>query len=417
MHYIWWHRLFRSEQLMTNDGRRVRVIDTGLMNDDAGPDFFNAKIQIDNQTWVGNVEIHVRASDWFRHNHNTDPAYDSVILHVVQKDDAPVRRSNGEIIPQMVLNLPSNFNDNLHSLMNAKTQLPCAPFLQQMPSITVAEWLDRMAVQRLQNKAERTLELLEQYHGSWEDVCYITLSRNLGFGVNNDAFERLAKRTPLRVLQKHSDSLLQIEAILFGQAGLLNRKDTNDKYVRQLNSEYSFLAGKFSLNPLQPQDWKLFRIRPQNFPYRRIALLAHYIHNGFRLMNDILEASDNKALRALFDIQLTGYWMTHYALDGNTANKTSALSANSIDIILINTVATLLYAHGTATGDSAQCDKAINLLESIKPEQNKIVQEFKNAGLKCDNALTSQAMIELKRNFCEAKKCIYCKFGHHLLVK
>ena len=415
MQYIWQHRLWKSGDMATNDGRRVRVLDPGLLNRDSGPDFFNAKVEIDGQTWVGNIEIHVRASDWRRHHHDEDPAYDSVILHVVEKDDAPVYRRSGERIPQLVLETSVNFQERLRTLLESRTDLPCASTLSQMSELQVTEWLDRMAMERLQCKSGRTQELLELYHGSWEDVCYVTLSRNLGFGVNSDAFERLARRTPLRFLQKHNDSLLQLEAILLGQAGLLEEAPVGEGYTRRIVDEYAFLANKFQLQHMDRSDWKLFRLRPQNFPYRRLALLAHYLHHGFRLMSDILEAGDVKQLRALFDVTLTGFWANHYTLDGKPQRPMPALSRGSVDIVLINTVATLLYCHGESTGNESECNRALSLLESIDSERNRIVTQFRDAGITCDNALRSQALIELKRNYCEARKCIYCKFGHAML--
>ncbi len=415
MQYIWQHRLWKSGDMATNDGRRVRVLDPGLLNRDSGPDFFNAKVEIDGQTWVGNIEIHVRASDWRRHHHDEDPAYDSVILHVVEKDDAPVYRRSGERIPQLVLETSVNFQERLRTLLESRTDLPCASTLSQMSELQVTEWLDRMAMERLQGKSGRTQELLELYHGSWEDVCYVTLSRNLGFGVNSDAFERLARRTPLRFLQKHNDSLLQLEAILLGQAGLLEEAPVGEGYTRRIVDEYAFLANKFQLQHMDRSDWKLFRLRPQNFPYRRLALLAHYLHHGFRLMSDILEAGDVKQLRALFDVTLTGFWANHYTLDGKPQRPMPALSRGSVDIVLINTVATLLYCHGESTGNESECNRALSLLESIDSERNRIVTQFRDAGITCDNALRSQALIELKRNYCEARKCIYCKFGHAML--
>ncbi len=416
MHYIWQHRLWRSEDMMTNDGRHVRVLDPGLLNTDAGPDFFNAKIEIDGQLWVGNVEMHVRASDWKRHGHDHDAAYDSVVLHVVDKDDAPVYRTNGERIPQLVLQVSPLFDSSYRQLVNSRQELPCESVVRQVPSITVTEWVERLAFERLHGKVQRVRDLLKMYNGSWEDVCYVTLTRNLGFGINNEAFERLARRTPLRLLHKHSDSLLQIEALLFGQAGMLNPTATGvDAYYRQLCTEYAFLANKFSLQPMEPEAWKLFRIRPQNFPYRRIAMLAHYIEGSFRLMSDILNANGEKELRKLFQVELTGYWSNHYSFGKPNESPTLALSNQSIDIVLINTVAPLYYAYGEITGNYALNDKAIELLESLKPESNSIVKTFVAAGIECDSALTSQALIELKRNYCDARKCIYCKIGHRLL--
>jgi hypothetical protein len=416
LQYIWQHRLWLSEDMVTNDGRRVRVIDPGLLNTDAGPDFFNAKVEIDGRLWVGNVEIHVRASDWKRHHHDEDPAYDSVILHVVEKDDAPVTRINGEIIPQVELRVSPRFNECYDRLVNARVELPCAARLKEVPQLTVTEWIEALAFERLHGKVDRVRELYDRYHGSWEDICYVMLARTLGFGINNDAFERLARVTPLRLLHKHSDSIVQVEALLFGQAGLLSGAHNAESYYQQLTREYAFLANKFSLRPIEGTAWRLFRSRPQNFPYRRIALLAQFVKGGFNLMNDILNAQDTKALRQLFDIELSGYWTTHYSFGKPSPNTGRALSNSSIDIVLINTVAPLYYARGEMTDDYQMTDRAIALLEDIRPEQNSIVTMFKSAGIKCEDALTSQAFIQLRRNYCEARKCIYCRLGHRLLA-
>ena len=415
MQYVWQHRLWRSADMVTNDGRPVRVIDPGLLNTNQGPDFFNAKVEIDGKLWAGNVEIHVRATDWHRHGHDTDKAYDSVILHVVDKDDAPVYRSNGERIPQLVLQVSPRFNESYASLINSPTQVACAAQISKIPNLTIVEWIEALAFERLHNKADRLRQTLEAYNGSWEDVCYVTLSRNLGFGVNNDAFERLARRTPLRLLHKHSDSLTQIEALLFGQAGMLEDGDCTDTYFLHLKNEYAFLANKFSLKPMEREAWKMFRLHPQNFPYRRIALLAQFISGSFRLMAQLLEASDETALRELLNVKLTGYWANHFSFGKPSERDMAALSQRSIDIVLINTVAPLYYTYGEITGNDAMCERAVDLLENLKPEQNSIVAQFAAAGIPCNDALTSQALIELKREYCEPRKCIYCKIGHWLL--
>lgn len=418
MQYVWQHRLWRSADMRTNDGRWVRVIDPGLLNTDSGPDFFNAKIEIDGQVWVGNVEMHVRASDWRRHGHDTDKAYDSVILHVVGKDDAPVRRSSGERIPQLVLEVSPRFTDSYNALVGSKVLLPCAQRIPQVPHLTITEWVQRLAFERLHRKVERTHELLQLYHGSWEDVCYVTLARTLGFGINNDAFERLARRTPLRLLGKHSDSLLQIEALLMGQAGLLaDASHAGDAYHSQLVREYGFLANKFQLTPMEPEAWKLFRIRPQNFPYRRIAMLAHYVYGGFGLMASILDAQGERELRKLFTVDLEGYWSRHFTFGAEQPRPTAALSQSSIDIVLINTVAPLLYARGEIMDNYELIDRSVELLESLRPERNSIVANFALAGIKATDALTTQALIELRREYCDARKCIYCKIGHWLLSR
>ncbi len=418
MQYVWKHRLWRSEDMVTNTGKKVRVVDPGLLNTDAGPDFFNAKIEIDGHMWVGNVEMHYRATDWKRHHHDSDKAYDSVILHVVAKDDAPVRRTNGELIPQLVLEVSPQFNADYASLVGAAIEVPCATKIKQVPHLTIVEWVEGLAFERLHGKVERIHQLLDSFNGSWEDVCYVTLARNFGFGINNDAFERLARRTPLRLLGKHSDSVLQIEALLFGQAGMLDaQKPGMDSYYNQLCTEYAFLSNKFQLTPMEKESWKLFRIRPQNFPYRRIAMLAQFIEGGFRMMNRILEAEGEKEMRALFEVELSGYWIKHYTFGKPNERATATLSRSSIDIILINTVAPLLYAYGELTGNYEMTDKAIKLLEDLRAESNSIVSHFVAYGIDCPDALTSQALVQLKREYCDARKCIYCKIGHHLLSK
>ena len=418
MQYVWKHRLWRSEDMVTNTGKKVRVVDPGLLNTDAGPDFFNAKIEIDGHMWVGNVEMHYRATDWKRHHHDSDKAYDSVILHVVAKDDAPVRRTNGELIPQLVLEVSPQFNADYASLVGATIEVPCATKIKQVPHLTIVEWVEGLAFERLHGKVERIHQLLDSFNGSWEDVCYVTLARNFGFGINNDAFERLARRTPLRLLGKHSDSVLQIEALLFGQAGMLDaQKPGMDSYYNQLCTEYAFLSNKFQLTPMEKESWKLFRIRPQNFPYRRIAMLAQFIEGGFRMMNRILEAEGEKEMRSLFEVELSGYWSKHYTFGKPNERATSTLSRSSTDIILINTVAPLLYAYGELTGNYEMTDKAIKLLEDLRAESNSIVSHFVAYGIDCPDALTSQALVQLKREYCDARKCIYCKIGHHLLSK
>ena len=418
MQYVWKHRLWRSEDMVTNTGKKVRVVDPGLLNTDAGPDFFNAKIEIDGHMWVGNVEMHYRATDWKRHHHDSDKAYDSVILHVVAKDDAPVHRTNGELIPQLVLEVSPQFNADYASLVGAAIEVPCATKIKQVPHLTIVEWVEGLAFERLHGKVERIHQLLDSFNGSWEDVCYVTLARNFGFGINNDAFERLARRTPLRLLGKHSDSVLQIEALLFGQAGMLDaQKPGMDSYYNQLCTEYAFLSNKFQLTPMEKESWKLFRIRPQNFPYRRIAMLAQFIEGGFRMMNRILEAEGEKEMRSLFEVELSGYWTKHYTFGKPNERATATLSRSSTDIILINTVAPLLYAYGELTGNYEMTDKAIKLLEDLRAESNSIVSHFVAYGIDCPDALTSQALVQLKREYCDARKCIYCKIGHHLLSK
>ena len=417
MQYIWQHQLIDTTHLTTTDGRRVQVIDAGRLNTNAGPDFFNAKIRIDGCLWVGNIEIHYKASDWKRHNHHTDKSYDSVILHVVEVDDMSVKRTNGEIIPQLVMRAAPTLRGDYQKLVDNAPMLSCGERLPGIEPFLITDWLNSLSLERLQSKSERIETWLELYKGNWEEVCYITLSRNMGFGINSDAFERLARSLPLSFLQKHADSLFQLESFLLGQAGLLTEKRNDDNYYTRLSGEYAFLQNKFGLTPLTQDAWKFFRLRPQNFPHRRLAMLAQYIYGGFSLFAKLCNATNIEDMRALFQVQLSGYWDTHYTFDTTSPASTSVLGVPAIDIILINTVAPLLYAYGIYSCNDVYTDRAQWIWESLRPEQNNIVKRFAAIGITAHSALESQAIIQLYNEYCLNKKCLYCRIGHKLLAQ
>lgn len=417
MQYIWQHQLIDTQHLVTIDGKRVQVIDAGRLNRDAGPDFFNAKIRIDGCMWVGNIEIHYRASDWRRHNHHTDKAYDSVILHIVEVDDMAVSRTNGEVIPQLVMRASPTLRGDYQKLVDNAPLLSCGERIPSIDPFLITDWLNSLALERLQSKSERIESWLDLYKGNWEEVCYVTLSRNMGFGINSDAFERLARSLPLSFMQKHADNLFQIEAFLLGQAGLLADTRNDDNYYTRLKGEYAFLQNKFGLTSLPEEAWKFFRLRPQNFPHRRLAMLAQYIYGGFSLFARLCQADTIEQMRALFQVQLSGYWDTHYTFDATSPASTSVLGNPAIDIILINTVAPLLYTYGIHTVDTRYTDRAQWVWESLRPEQNNIIRRFAAAGIEARSALESQAVIQLHNEYCQNKKCLYCRIGHKLLAQ
>ncbi len=416
MQYVWQHRLWPTGDMRTVDGRQVQVIDPGLINRDSGPDFFNAKIRIGGEMWSGNVEIHVRASDWRRHNHHLDMAYDSVILHVVGIDDLAIRRANGETIPQLHMPCAPDLTSRIKKLIdNPHDELACAREISGIPAIYLTDWLSSLAYQRLYSKVERIQDLLRRFNNDWEEVCYITFARALGFGINGDPLQRLAMSLPLRFMRKHSDSLTSMEALLFGQAGFLDSAPKDDPYTRLLIEEYAFLSNKFSLRQPQPLGWKMSRMRPLNFPHRRIAMLAAVMEGGFRMMSDIIEAESSEDAMSIFDIPLTGYWSSRYNF-GPTAGRTlPAISHTSAGIMVINVVIPLLYAYGLAYDNRSMCDLAINMLHQLPPERNSIVKLFTGSGVQCKDAFTSQALIELRHSYCETRKCLYCRLGHRML--
>lgn len=417
MQYVWQHRLWPRTHLHTVDGRPVQIIDPGRINTDAGPDFFNAKVKIDGHTWAGDIEIHVRASDWHRHGHDNDPAYDSVILHVVDRDDVPIQRSNGEVIPQMQMTCTPDFNRKYsHLAENAPHTLPCADSLKSFSPLHVRDWLDSLLFERLYTKAQRYESWLAKSASSWDGAAYIGIARSLGFGINGDPFERLAIATPLIFIAKHCDSLFTIEALLFGGSGLLETAPATDRYVEALKREYSFMAHKFGLRPPQSLGWKMSRMRPANFPHRRIATLAAMLHGGTRLASRMLEADSLDRVAEIFNPDLSGYWQSHYTFGTPGRVTSSRLSKNSINSLAINAVAPLQFAYAMARGNESLADRAVELLHEIPAEQNSIVEMFRRAGIKTQSAAITQGLIQLRRNYCEMRKCLYCRFGHRLLA-
>lgn len=416
MQFVWQNRLWNTEGLTTVDGIPVSILDPGSLNTGSGPDFFNAKIMIDKRLWAGDVEIHVKASDWHRHGHDGNPAYDSVILHVVDRDDTVIYRSNGEPIPQLRMPCNPDFEQRFRDLVGrSDIDLPCATTIREMSSLHLDGWIDSLAYERIHDKVDRIGGWLERFKGDWESVCYVAVARSLGFGVNGDPFERLALSLPLMFVGKHSDSLNSIEALLFGQSGLLDDEKVWGEYAQGLKQEYAFLSHKFGLRRPQGMIWKMSRMRPGNFPHRRIATLAAMLAGGFRMMSRILGVESMDDAVKLFSPQLSPYWLSHYTFAAAKGAVPSALSRSSVAGLAINAVAPLQMAYGMAHDDMSMCDRAMELMHSLPPERNTVVQLFERAGIKSSDAFTSQAVIQLRRQYCERHKCLYCRIGHRYL--
>lgn len=406
-----------GRKLKECSGVEVEVIDPGRLNTDSGPDFFNSKIKVGGVEWAGNIEIHVRASDWMHHGHQDDPAYDNIILHVVGISDKRIRRNDGSLIPQVEITLPPDFFKVYSDLESRPISIRCAESLASISPLTVTDWLETLSVERVQQKSERVMQTLKACDGDWEQTCFITLARALGFGLNSDPFEMLARSVPLRILHHHSDNPLQIQAILFGQAAMLDASNhIFDEYYQLLCREYYFLARKYGLRPMRPGLWKYARTRPQNFPHRRVAFLAKACENGFSLLRKIIDTNgDEKQLRELFRWSLTGYWHSHFSFDTPAARISDTLSDTSVTLLLINVAAPLIYATAAHRSDTDLAEKALTLLESLPAEFNSITREWAQYGLHANDALRSQSLIHLKKNYCDQRKCLSCRFGHHLL--
>lgn len=417
LHYAWKFKLYDTSDLQTGRGEKLEIIDVGMPNTDAGPDFFNAKITIDDKKWAGNVEIHRTSDEWFRHKHDSDTAYNSVILHVVEKITRPIYNQKGQEIPQMALLVPEKVIRNWDYLMHNSRKIACFDTIASIPKISVNSWINALALERLERKTHDIYRHLERYNNSWEETLYVLLARNFGFGLNSDEFERLALSLPLNYIKKHSDNLLQIEALFFGQAGMLESDIAHDTYFEALQQEYHFLRHKFQLKPLTNIHFKSLRVRPQGFPQVRIAELAALMQQSEGLFTQILEKENYETIRMLFQADASEYWQTHFTFGKPTSRNTKFLGDNSLNTLLINTVAPILFAYGKKTGESKYCDRALHILESVKAERNRIVTDFKEAGITAKNAFDTQALIQLYNEYCRTRKCLYCRIGHTFLSR
>ena len=419
MHYLWANRLQLRPGMTTVDNQPIEIIDPGRLNTDSGPDFFNAKIRIGSETWAGNIEIHVRASDWLRHGHQDDRAYDTVILHVVGLSDTRITAPDGRVIPQIEMPCDQATIAQLAELKSGapSESLPCAATIETMEPMYLSDWLSALAYERIYEKVDRVEEIRSRLNGDWEETAYITLARALGFNTNSEPFERLARATPLRILRKHADDPLILEAILMGQSGLLPTDAPNDSYPAALRREYDFMAVKFSLEPPTIQ-WKMSRMRPANFPHRRIALLSRILSRTSSLMSHILSVKSYDDAVALFSQPLTGFWSsasTFSSRPETDAAPRTALSRSSVMSLIINVVVPLKVAWADRHDTERLSDEAIEMLYAVSPEDNRLTRLFADTKIRHDSAFVSQALIQLRRRYCETSDCLRCRIGHRAL--
>lgn len=416
LHYLWKYRLYRPSGLTTTQGDTLEIIDPGLENTDAGPDFFNAKIRINGTVWAGSVEIHQKASDWLAHGHSADKAYGNVILHVVETDDGTVFRQNGEAIPQLVLPIPEQVIDNMEWLLTRDSPVACLERLPAIDPVFRLQWMDALLAERLERKTDDILRWLDLYQKDWNEVFYILLCRNFGFGVNSDAFERLARSLPLKCILKQRPSASQVEALFLGQAGLLNDSNGNrHHYYRLLQQEYSFLRKKYGLEPLESHIFRNLRLRPDATPHIKLVELAAIWIRHDTLFSSVLSARTPRELKDFFRVPASAFWDTHYNFLRPSPHRKKQLGENALNMLLINTVVPLMFAYGLYHQMDEHNARALRLLASIPPEQNSIISLFSQVGMKPRNAGDTQALIQLKRNYCEQKKCLYCRLGFQLL--
>ena len=426
LHYVWKHKLWPLKPLATTSGEPVEVIDTGLHNRNAGPDFFNAKVKIGDTLWVGNVEIHDRATDWNAHGHQHDAAYDNVVLHVCGEVNGTATTASGRMLPQLQLDVPPSVLQNYRQLLHADRYPPCYQLIPSLSPLTIHSWLSALQTERLEQKTEAIKRRVAQCNGSWEQAYFTTLARNFGFGINSDAFEQWARSVPLSAVGHHRDDLFQIEAIFMGQAGLTDLENLpkrhreraeNDDYFIRLRNEYHFLQRKFSLQPIDPKLWRFLRLRPQNFPHIRLAQLAQLYHQKTASLSQIVDCATVEDLEKALATRVTPYWQTHYLFGADSPTSEKRLSASSRRLMIINTVIPMLFAYGRHRHDEKLCDRAFDLLEELGAEQNHITRMWSECGLSVRSAADTQALIQLKNEYCDRKDCLRCRIGYEYLKK
>lgn len=418
LHFIWQFKYRQLNGTLTSQGQKVEIIDPGIQNNDSGPDFFNAKVKIDDTIWAGNAEIHVNASDWYTHGHNSDPAYNNVILHVVQHNDKVTIAENGHQISTLVLQISENLEKEHNELINSTQWIPCADKLKKVDSLTVSAFIDRLMVERLENKTLFVEVLVNSTNGSWEEAFYQAVVRSFGLPSNALPAEMLAKSLPLKTLAKHKNNLFQLEALIFGQSGLFKRfGDIEDAYLISLKIEYSYLQKKFSLTPIDGNLWKFLRMRPSAFPTIRLAQLAALTHKSSSLFSKTMNCDSFDCMTKLFKTTTSEYWQNHYVFGKTSTKRIKTIGQNTISVIAINVAAPFMYAYGKSKGNEELSGKALKILEQLKPETNSIISNFAELGIQSKNAAEGQSLIHLKKNYCDNKECLRCPLGAKILLK
>lgn len=418
LHYLWQFQYFNKRTLLTTTGDEIQIFHPGHRNSNAGPDFFDARIKIGDMEWVGSVEIHIHAAGWMEHHHDKDSAYENVILHVVWNNNKPVRRSDSSSLPTLELKnrVDEELLLNYNRLIHNPESIPCSSKLSQVSQLTKLSMADKVLVDRLKSKAQVILKMLHRNQHDWEETFYQLLSRNFGFKVNNEPFQQLAQSLPYKIVLKHGDNLLQIEALLFGQAGFLE-DDFDESYYTLLQREYNILRQKYQLTPrqLNKVQWRFLRLRPANFPTLRIAELASILFHGRNLFSVVLEIASGKALHELFSVRLSEYWIHHYQFGKEYKEQQNRLGRESIDNIIINTIVPVLVAYGKSKDDHALVDQAVCILQDIPAESNRITSQWKMLGMEVKTGFDSQAMVELFNSFCLKRRCLDCNIGTSLV--
>jgi hypothetical protein len=415
LHYVWEQGLYDTQSLTGVNGESIEVVSPGTRNTDSGPDYFNALIRIDDTLWAGNVEIHRNSSDWMRHQHQDDLAYDSVVLHVVGRHDLVILRSDGKRIPELALTFPEQLLVRYEQLLASRTWIPCQNNFHAVDPFMLKIGFNRLMVERLQEKTAEIHERLEVNLSDWNETFYQFLARNFGFKINALPFELLAKSLSWKILSKHADHLFQLEALLFGQSGLLNEALIGDDYFLQLREEYGFLYKKYGLRPIAGHLWKFLRLRPVNFPTLRIAQLAALMARNRDILPAVLEAGNPDEIARLFEVKASDYWDRHYKFNYPSRKCVKHLGVDSVNNLMVNTIIPFLFVFGEQNNKPILKDRALEWLERLPAESNSVVTGWESLGVQPQSAFETQALLQLKNRYCAVKKCIKCHVGNKII--
>lgn len=416
LHYIWKYALFDRATLKTTEGKLIEIVHSGLHNSDAGPDFFNAQLRIGDTLWVGNVEVHIKSSDWYKHKHENDAAYKNVILHVVWENNKDISLPGGFTLPTLELKdiITPGVYKKYEEFKTSSKRIPCENEIHKINQLTLYSWLDRLVAERLERKTNHISSNLEKSINDWEETFYRLVLRTLGNPLNSEPFERLAGGLPFKTISKHRADILQTEALLLGQAGFLEGI-FEDEYMLRLQQEYQYLKHKLNLTPISKSEWKFMRIRPPQFPTIRLAQFAAVVHKQEHLFREAMEAETIYDIIKLFSVKPSEYWLTHFQPNKFSTRKAGAIGKSTIEILAINAVIPTMFLYGRNTGKEEIAEKALDLLHSLKPENNSLVKKWSSIGITPSDAYESQALLQLRKEYCDLRKCVNCAIGHQLM--
>ena len=415
LHYLWKFKKFDTSNLTTSNGEKLTIENSGSYLQLAGPDFFNSQITIENQKWAGNVEIHLKSSDWYVHHHERDSNYDSVILHVVWDHDVEIYRKNNTEIPVLILkNLVSKETlNNYQSLVSPKSWIFCEKQIESVNSFIMLNWQERLFFERLERKSKPIFDLAESTLHDWDAILFCQLAKNFGLNTNGESFYNMANSIPFSIIRKEANDLFNLESLLFGIAGLLEI-NKEDHYYKKLKGNFDYLVQKYQLQSNSFTSLQFFKHRPDNFPTIRVSQLANVYYCQQQLFSKIIKADNVATIYEIFDKSVSEYWETHYQFDKISPKKKKALSKSFIDLLIINTIIPLQFAYAKSKGKEIS-EKLISLLNQVKPEANAIIDKFSSFGLKAQNAFETQALLQLKNEYCNKNRCLECSIGMELL--